>query len=410
VIRPTFACFALACLSATPSLADEKSEDRSKKAETEFTPVPVVGGNSDIGPGGGVIVSLARVAPEYEPYIWRIEAFSMTTFLPGDDGKLSIPYQNYHVNLHLPHLRKERFDLRLRVSYTEESTLKYYGIGNRAPVPDNVSLGDSRFEYSWRHPTVLVETVQPLVKPFEVELGIRYTHNWLEVPANTKLEEDTRLGSPVDEFIGPIREHGVVTFATGLAMDQRDDMVATSRGMYHTLRFDWNPGGIREIPFNYYRLNATARFYVPLGDDGSTFAVRGVADLLFGNPPIYELARYEQTGAFGGPKGVRGVPGQRYHGKVKLFGNVELRKNLFDFELLSKTNKFGLAAFVDGGRLFADYEARPELDGGRELGLKYGVGGGIRLQAGQSFVIRADAAWSPDARPVGVYLASGHLF
>ena len=138
--------------------------------------------------------------------------------------------------------------------------------------------------------------------------------------------------------------------------------------------------------------------------------MRGVADLLFGNPPIYELARYEQTGAFGGPNGVRGVPGQRYHGKVKFFGNAELRKNLFDFEFLGKTNKFGVAAFVDGGRLFADYEPRPELDGGKELGLKIGAGGGIRLQAGQSFVIRADVAWSPDARPVGAYLASGHIF
>jgi outer membrane protein assembly factor BamA len=409
VKRLFISTYALSLLCSSPLLAEEK-EHKHEKPETEITPVPIFGGNSDIGPGGGVLVSAARVGPDYEPYYWRMEAATMTTFLPGDDGGVSIPYQNYHVMLHTPHVIKEKFDLRMRVSFTRESTLKYYGMGNRASVPSNVSLGDSRFEYEWTHPTAFVETVQPIVKPFEIEMGIRYTHNWLEVPANSKLAEDAQLGSPSDEFIGPLREHGVLTFSPGVALDTRDGAVAPTRGMHHTVRFDWSPGGVHELPFNHYRLSTIVRFYAPLGDDGSTFAVRGVADLLFGDPPIYEFARFEQTGAFGGPKGVRGVPGQRYHGKVKFFGNVEVRKNLFDFEFFSKTNKFGVAAFVDGGRLFADYEPRPELDGGKELGLKVGVGGGIRLQAGQSFVIRADAAWSPDARPVGVYLASGHLF
>jgi outer membrane protein assembly factor BamA len=408
VKRFVLATFAVALLCSSPRVAEAK-DAKHEKNETEFTPVPIVGGNSDIGPGGGVIVSLARVGPDYEPYFWRMEAATMTTFLPGDGDKLSVPYQNYHVMLHMPHVRKNRFDLRLRASFTRESTLKYYGIGNRSRVPSNVSLGDSFYEYAWTHPTFLVQTVQPLVKSFEVEMGIRYTHNWLEVPANTKLAEDTLPGSPSDEFIGPLREHGVLAFSPGVALDTRDDAVATSRGMYHTVRFDWAPGGVHELPFNYYRLSTSVRFYAPIGDDGSTFALRGVADLLFGSPPIYELARYEQTGAFGGPNGVRGVPGQRYHGKVKFFGNAEVRKNLFDFDFLGKTNRFGVAAFVDGGRLFADYEPRPELDG-TGLGLKVGVGGGIRVQAGQSFVIRADAAWSPDARPLGVYLASGHIF
>lgn len=51
----------------------------------------------------------------------------------------------------------------------------------------------------------------------------------------------------------------------------------------------------------------------------------------------------------------------------------------------------------------------PELDG-TSLGLKVGLGGGLRLVAGKSFVLRADAAWSPDARPVGVYVAAGQAF
>jgi hypothetical protein len=38
------------------------------------------------------------------------------------------------------------------------------------------------------------------------------------------------------------------------------------------------------------------------------------------------------------------------------------------------------------------------------------VGGGLRLQSGDAFVLRGDVAWSPDARPIGAYFAVGHTF
>ena len=57
----------------------------------------------------------------------------------------------------------------------------------------------------------------------------------------------------------------------------------------------------------------------------------------------------------------------------------------------------------------ADMRLPDELDGSG-LGLKYGVGGGVRLQQGKTFVIRVDVAWSPDARPIGAYLTAGHAF
>jgi hypothetical protein len=53
--------------------------------------------------------------------------------------------------------------------------------------------------------------------------------------------------------------------------------------------------------------------------------------------------------------------------------------------------------------------AQPELDG-EGLGLKYGLGGGLRLLGGKTFVLRVDVAWSPDARPISAYLAAGHVF
>jgi len=170
-----------------------------------------------------------------------------------------------------------------------------------------------------------------------------------------------------------------------------------------------NPGGAHPFPFFWGRVDLTFRGYFPLIPNRLTMAGRLVIDALFGEPPFYELSRLRETQAIGGGRGLRGVPAGRYYGMVKVFSNLELRSELFGFDFLSKHNIFGLTAFVDTGRLFAHYEYEPELDG-TGLGLKYGIGGGIRLTAGRSFVVRADVAWSPDANPIGAYLLAGHPF
>ncbi len=103
------------------------------------------------------------------------------------------------------------------------------------------------------------------------------------------------------------------------------------------------------------------------------------------------------------------MPAQRYYGKVKLFGNLEARARVAELTVRNKPYVVGLVAFVDGGRLWSELGGNRALDG-RGVGLKYGVGGGVRVQSGRTFVVRADLAWSPDARPVGGYLAAGQMF
>lgn len=107
--------------------------------------------------------------------------------------------------------------------------------------------------------------------------------------------------------------------------------------------------------------------------------------------------------------GVRGVPAQRYSGKLKAFGNLEVRSEVVTAEVWGKPYTLALAAFFDAGRVWADWRSRPELDG-TGVGLKYGVGGGLRLQQGRAFVVRGDVAWSPDARPIGAYFTAGQTF
>ena len=110
------------------------------------------------------------------------------------------------------------------------------------------------------------------------------------------------------------------------------------------------------------------------------------------------------------PPAVSERPAQRYYGKVKVFGNLELRTELTSFHIGTKALVLGIVGFFDAGRVWTELtRAHPDLDG-TGVGLKYGVGGGLRLQQGQTFVVRADLAWSPDARPLGAYFAAGQIF
>ena len=183
----------------------------------------------------------------------------------------------------------------------------------------------------------------------------------------------------------------------------------TRRGQFHTAIVRVSPRVGTALPYAYERLNVTARFYTtPVHN--VTVLFRVVGDTLLGDPPFYELARFDETPAIGGSKAVRGVPAQRYYGKVKLFGNIELRSELLHFSVHHKRMVLGAAMFADGGRSWTQLgELNPALDG-TGLGLKYGLGGGLRLQEGQTFIVRGDVAWSPDARPVGAYFAAGEVF
>jgi len=88
-------------------------------------------------------------------------------------------------------------------------------------------------------------------------------------------------------------------------------------------------------------------------------------------------------------------------------GNVELRSVLFRPSLGAQRFKIGPVAFFDAGRVWTSLEPEPELDG-EGAGLKYGEGGGVRFQWGEAFLVRVDAARSPDG--TGFYFGVNHAF
>src|SRR5580658_1278064 len=241
-----------------------------------------------------------------------------------------------------------------------------------------------------------------------------YSQSWLQIGPQSKLESDLQTGSPeVKHLLGSVSPAGVAMALGGLQWDTRDNEVSTHSGSYDTLGLKVSPGGLALLPYRYAEATANARVFLPIVGPRVVLAARLVGDVMVGQPPFYELSRFDDTYAIGGQNGVRGVPAERYYGKVKVIGNVEVRTDIAAFHTFGKRMLFGIVGFADGGRVWADTSPHPELDG-TGIGLKYGVGGGLRLQSGSSFVLRADVAWSPDAyalgSPVGGYFAAGQMF
>jgi hypothetical protein len=377
----------------------------------ELNLVPIAGGDSDVGIGFGEVSDVAALAPEPPGFRWKVESGVFVTFKLRAGDHLVLPFQDYYVLVTLPNLGPgRRLRLELRPAFTTEATLKYYGIGNASPIPA-ADLPVETAEYERIHPTLSIEARYRVLDDFYLLGGSDYTENRLSVGADTVLGQQQAAGPPeVRALLGSFGPHGVELLTLEGQYDSRDDETVTRRGQFHTARFRWSPRLGEHLPYQYERLTLTARFYGALFERWLTFRARFVADTLFGDPPFYELARFDETAAIGGGKALRGVPAQRYYGKVKAFGNFEVGRPLWSFTLRRKQMVLGLAAFVDAGRTWTELRrAHPELDG-TGLGLKYGVGGGLRLQEGRTFVVRLDVAWSPDASPVGAYFAAGEIF
>jgi outer membrane protein assembly factor BamA len=395
--------------SPTPAAAPQAGAQPAKR---ELNVVPIAGGDSDVGIGVGEIGDWARLQPGTTGlYRWRLETGAFISFKLRDDNDVIVPFQDYYLLLSQRNWGVERrWTLDIRASFTDETTLKFYGIGNASALPP-AGTPLRQAEYGRVHPTFSVETRRALASKVFVLLGSVYTHNWLTVPDGGTLATTHDTG-PADmrALLGSFSSHGVELLEAGIEYDSRDNEIVTHRGVFHALQVRYSPHLSSALPYSYEQIDLTSRVYTTPIPRWLTLSARAVGDVLLGSPPFYELARFNQTPAIGGVNAVRGVPAQRYYGKVKLFGNFEARSELWPFKIRGKQLILGAAAFVDAGRVWTAMDrSHPDLDG-TGLGIKYGVGGGLRLQQGQTFVVRADLAWSPDARPIGAYFAAGEIF
>lgn len=393
--------------------ADGKPSAGSKRQRTEWAGVPIVGGNSDFGWGGGALVSATRPsASSQHQNEWSAELAGVAMF--GPDG-FDPRFQDYYLKAVFDDILGSGLRLTLRPSFNQVVGVNYYGLGNAASrggpgLPD--ANGPDKVYYDYTHADASLRVlfghdISPTVR---LSAGMIWSHVWMDVPEDTLLARDAREGSDeVRSLLTGLDDYDQGAFVWTLEIDTRDEEVNPHSGILQTTTLLFAPGNAGTFTETWGRTFLAVRAYQGIFHDKVVLAGRLLVDIMAGTPPVYELSRFDDySAAFGGEKGVRGIEAQRYYGKVKTLANFESRISLFEFDLIGRETLI-FTQFVDFGRLWADFDASADLDG-RELGLKYSVGGGLRLLFEDSFVVAFDVGWSPDAQPVGVYLTSGHAF
>lgn len=180
----------------------QSAKDREEeRPHTEVDPIPLVGGDTDIGWGGGALVDIARHDTGYRPFRWSLELSGLVTFKPppSGGGNIQTPYQDYYARLRFPHLLGDQLSLDIRPEYSSEAALKYYGMGNASQVTPFPSLVDPYYEYGRIHPTLLVEGRLRMAGHLFVVVANSLRYNILDV------RPDTRLATRNDLHAVPVR-------------------------------------------------------------------------------------------------------------------------------------------------------------------------------------------------------------
>jgi hypothetical protein len=411
--------FVAACLAWALSAAPATAAPPPRR--TEATVVPGAAYDSNLGVGFGIVSDVARYHPDFAPFKARLAAQLFLYLGPRPAGGVRVTYQHHYVKLDLPGLASDRLRLRFELRYRQQINGGYYGVGNAArdlrpwesidkeASPEAWAVARRTNEYGFYKPEIGAQAQLRLRGPLSAYGELRLWWTWVDVLAASKLAEDLASGEPaLGRLLVGAQRHGVLQGTVGLVLDTRDDETAPARGMLHEVSVRGGP--TFEIPGGYAGLHIQTRFYASLVDDWLVVASRVMLDALVGQPPFLELSRFAGQLPDYGPGGatsVRGVPLQRYHGKIKVMGNVELRSTLVRFDFLKRRVRAGLIGFVDIGRVWADWSPQPALDG-QDLGLAVGLGGGLRVQWGGTLMVRVDGAVSPDG--VGVYFDVNHIF
>jgi hypothetical protein len=437
VPRLVFVLLLLSSFGVSPALAGDRpsveERDAAKKARKEARLArqtdprrletglfPGAAYDSNLGFGTGIVGNLAKLDPDFDPYKWRLAAQIFLYFDGGADGLPEITYVHNYADLDLPGLIGGRLRVRSRVWFRRQIDTGWYGLGNESVASqpwEDLEEGSEAYVVARRfHEYDAIEAggrsfVRALLaEDLEFFGGASIFWVWPTVYPESRLELDLAGGSgeaTVHALVGAER-HGVLEGVGGLLFDTRDSETDPERGVY--TEFSVRGGPVFEANTGYFGVNAVGRLYIPVVPYYLTLGLRGLGDVLLGSPPFYELAR---TGGFwpiealAGPMGVRGMRARRYHGKVKLLANLEARFRFFSLRVFGNHTTIGAVAFLDAGRTWADTAPHPELDG-LAPGIKVGVGTGLRIRFGTTFMVRADFAWTSDGS--GIYVDVDHVF
>jgi hypothetical protein len=279
----------------------------------------------------------------------------------------------------------------VQVTANRQVRFGFYGLGNETERIDSLENDAQPEFYDVRRTRyqALAEVTRRIAGPLHVALQGAVESARFARPDSASL---------FAQLIGDELEANDAQVRLALVLDTRDNEFAPSRGILAEFG-----GQLGSAGDGWRRAYGVVRGYLPL-TDVTLLAARVGGGMLGGSPTLnarYEMPFWEDRGTvYGGYDSNRGLPRGRFVGEGVLFGNLEVRHELFGFKEAAFITVIG---FVDVGRVFEAERFRLTLDG-----MHVGAGGGLGLRLLRNTVFTFNLARGSDGTRLSV--GSGWAF
>jgi outer membrane protein assembly factor BamA len=364
----------------------------------QVSALPALSYDSDLGFGAGVVAGLYQYGQGTSPpYVWAVEPvlFFTTEGQRTLSGFFDVPYVAGR-------------GARLTISAAlDRDYVPYYGLGNATSFDTTlaVRVGAPNYYTYERSRAYLTPDLQWRLAGNVVRLitGLAWYHNIAEVR-----DQSSRYAEDLNGGVIPAGDRSVMSWGPriGLVLDLRDAERDPHRGVWAEALL-WQGVTVLGGDHSFTRMTGVVRGYLsPV--ERITLAARLIGETVSGDMPVAMLpvfgSSFKDFEGVGGAQSVRGLFRNRFLGRSRVVGNVEVRGRGGRFAVLGQQFRPGIVLFADAGRVWDD-RGEPELG----TGLRWGKGGGLRLAWGESFIVAIDFAHGSEAGQQ-MYMGLGHLF
>ncbi|MEC7986941.1 MAG: BamA/TamA family outer membrane protein [Myxococcota bacterium] len=417
---------------AEESPQESESKNESKKPNRfEVAGLPALSYDSDSGLGLGIVAVGAKFNPKNNPFQYRLMGLIQSNIrsIPGEG--LKVPTSTYFLRLDMP----GRMNGKLRVvgfgGYTSKNDMPYFGYGNQTSVPFD-GLDEESTEYQdalqstfygqrtgildvqgqW---SLFDESTMQQKKRLELIFGGHLRYESPEVFDGSVFQRDIELanaetedGETMDLLLNGTDPHFMFKTRLGLLWDTRDHEYVPQNGSLHYVYTEFSPGVQEGLLFN--RWTVDLRSYKSILGEYLVLAGRLAGTVYFGTVPFYETDAYLSSSVMYSWRGVRL---NRYRGTRQALGSVELRSKLLKFGFGGQRFNLGITLFADTGRVWnttpSDTLRGASLNGDF-MDFHTSIGGGPRLQWGETFLLRFDQGYSVTDKTSRVNFLLNHAF
>ncbi len=411
--------FILAVMPFAVSAQEGEEVPRPAEVKTgwNFGPLPAIGYNTDLGFQLGALCDIYYYGDGsvYPGYIhkFNIEA---SYYFKGS-GVFHFFYDSKYL---IPNVR-----FTSAVTYIPNPIMNFYGF-NGAASPYNASLDkkDGIAFYSMKRNSlrVLADFQGNIKGPLNWAAGMAF---WYYKIGNVSLKNYRENAG--FSLYSLYRQYGVIgadeaaggchlELKAGLVVDTRDHEAAPSRGIWAELMAYGSPDMFQSEGFNYLKVAAHFRQYVPVWEDRIVFAYHlAYQGTVAGSVPFYlqsnittPYLRQVNSEGLGSVNTLRGMLYNRVVGDGVAWGNAEFRFRIVQFRLIKQQWYVALNPFFDAGMVVQPYrldemkaaETAYVADGGepgliysgRDEKLHMSAGLGIKLVMNRNFIVSVEWA------------------